>query len=105
MSAATTMHKLGRAIDWMQDAASEVALDNWRNRAKHNPATLHNLLEFNDATNYACILLRAAREAVASNPSERAALALAKLERRFTNLVLTLCDDFLGDSHDGHTVH
>lgn len=102
MSTATIMRKLGRAIDWMQDAASEVVLDGQRRTAKHNPATLHNLLEFNDATNYACILLRAAREAVAS---EREALALAKLERRFTNLVLCLCDDFLGESHDGHTVH
>lgn len=105
MSTAATMRKLGRAIDWMQTTASEVVLDNRRNRTKHNPATLHNLLEFNDATNYACILLRSARDAVASHPNERAALALAKLERRFTNLVLTLCDDFLGDSHDGHTIH
>ena len=105
MSTATIMRKLGRAIDWMQGAASEVVLDSQRSAARHNPATLHNLLEFNDATNYACILLRAAREAVASNPNERAALALAKLERRFTNLVLCLCDDFQGESHDGHTVH
>lgn len=102
MSTATIMRKLGRAIDWMQDAASEVVLDGRRRTAKHNPATLHNLLEFNDAANYACILLRAAREAVAC---KRDALALAKLERRFTNLILCLCDDFLGESHDGHTVH
>lgn len=102
MSTATIMRKLGRAIDWMQDAASEVVLDGQRRTTKHNPATLHNLLEFNDAANYACILLRASREAAAS---ERDALALAKLERRFTNLVLCLCDDFQGESHDGHTVH
>lgn len=102
MSTATIMRNLGRAIDWMQDAASEVVLDGQRRTAKHNPATLHNPLEFNDATNYACILLRAAREVVAS---ERDALVLAKLERRFTNLVLCLCDDFQGESHDGHTVH
>ena len=105
MSAVATMRKLAGAIDWMQATASEVALDGRRCNAKHNPATLHNLLEFNDATNYACILLRAARDAVTQRPSDRDARMLAGLERRFTNLVLTLCEDFLGDSHDGYTIN
>jgi len=105
MSAATIMRKLHCAIDHMHTAASDVALDSLRANAQHNRGTLHNLLEFNDAANYACILLRAAREAVAQRPNDRDARTLAGLERQFTTLVISLCEDFLGDSYDGHTIH
>ena len=108
MKATTLLRELGQALDDLHVAIDNATLDHVTHPGKDTTATRANAVRMNDAGNFACDLLRDARQAVRAKPVPADVRALARLERRLREMLLNYLPSYLddlGEDDDRHAYH